>query len=118
MKQFTKQNLNEVRAEIDKALLEVGNKLGIDLSIGSIRFDSSSFRTTLSANVKEVQAPEDPALETPTTEKGIIGRKFYSNGVQFTIVAWNYRRYKYPITATNPKGVRYKFPQDVVARAK
>jgi hypothetical protein len=112
MKQFTKQNLNEVRAEIDKALLEVGNKLGIDLSIGSIRFDSSLFRTTLSANVRKTQAPGDPA-----PKGGVIGRKFYSNGVQFTVVEVNYRRFKYPIVAVNANGIRYKFTENVLERA-
>ncbi len=113
MKQFTRQNLGEVRAEIDKALIEVGNKLGIDLSIGNIRFDAGTFRTTLSAHVREAQAPGAPA---PTG--GVIGRKFTSNGVQFTITAVNHRRWKFPVTATNPAGVRYKFTKDVLERAK
>lgn len=113
MKQFTKENLGTVRSEIDKALVEVGKKLGIDLSIATIRFDARSFRTTLSANILEPEAPGAPSLTG-----GMIGRKFFSNGVQFTVSAINYRRYKYPVTATNPQGVRYKFPKEVLERAK
>lgn len=113
MKQFDRSNLGTVRAEIDKALIEVGNKLGIDLSIGNIRFDAGSFRTTLNAHVREAQAPGAPA---PT--RGVIGRKFTSNGVTFTITAVNERRYKYPVTASNPQGKLYKFRKDVLERAK
>jgi len=113
MKQFTKENLGEVRSEINKALNEAGKKLGIDLSIATIRFDARSFRTTLSANILE---PEVPGAPAPTG--GVIGRKFFSNGVQFTIAAVNYRSYKYPVIATNPKGVRYKFPKEVLEKAK
>ena len=116
MKSFTRQNLGDVRAEIDKALIEVGNKLGIDLTIGNIRFDAGTFRTTLSASVREAQAPEVPGAPAP--KGGVIGRKFISNGVQFTISAVNYRRWKFPVTATNPAGVRYKFTKDVLERAK
>ena len=113
MQQFSRQNLDMVRAEIDKAIFEVGEKLGIDLSIGNIRFDANTFRTTLSAGIRKAKAPGAPI---PTG--GVVGRKFYSNGVQFTITAVNYRRYRYPVIAIDPQGTRYKFSKEVLERAK
>src|SRR5574343_210778 len=51
MKTFTKQNLGEVRADINAALEAVDKKHGIQLSIGNITFTAETFSTKLAANI-------------------------------------------------------------------
>jgi hypothetical protein len=51
IKNFDRANLKTIRADLDKALAAVAKAHGITLDIGNIRFDSTSFRTTLNANV-------------------------------------------------------------------
>lgn len=50
---FDKQNLKTIRADLDAALKSVEDKHGMKLSIGNIRFQSNSFKTSLTALLGE-----------------------------------------------------------------
>jgi hypothetical protein len=45
---FNRTNIKEVRKEVEAALSEIGDKLGIALSIGTITFRDGTFTTRLS----------------------------------------------------------------------
>ena len=51
MNTFNKANLKTIRADLDAALAQVAAAHGIDLKIGGIRFDETSFKATLEASV-------------------------------------------------------------------
>lgn len=44
---FTPKNLDEIRVELDKMLLEYGKQKGIAFQIGNISYTGNSFSTTL-----------------------------------------------------------------------
>lgn len=46
---MTKQKVEQIRKDMNAALKEVSEKHGVSFDIGSIRYDSSSFRTTVKA---------------------------------------------------------------------
>jgi len=48
---FDKQNLKQIRADIDAALKAVEDKYGMKVSLGSIRFDANTFSGKLTAAV-------------------------------------------------------------------
>lgn len=48
--QFNKKNLAEIRSAIEKSMQELERQFNIKLSIGNIRFDDTSFKTTLEAS--------------------------------------------------------------------
>ena len=50
---FDKQNLKTIRADLDAALKAVETKHGMKLSIGNIRFQANTFRTTLTSLIGE-----------------------------------------------------------------
>lgn len=56
VKQFNKQNLKQVREEINKGLSELSDKIGIKLEIGAIRFDNFTFTTKMSAKINSPEA--------------------------------------------------------------
>ena len=43
-----------------------------------------------------------------------FGKEFISGGTRYPITEINLRRRKYPVSATGPKGGRYKFTADTV----
>lgn len=124
MERFDNNNLKEVRKKIETALKILGDEMDVFLTIGNIRYDSNSFRTTLSATMKPkmVTVVENgltltgpPAGVGPTGT--YIGRKFKSNkGIEYTIHAINYRQYKYPVIAADASGNKFKFKEDVLER--
>jgi hypothetical protein len=69
VKNFNRATLKTIRADIDKALAAVAKQHGIDLGIGTIRFESTSFRTTLTASIKSTStasAKSEPTNVNPT----------------------------------------------------
>jgi hypothetical protein len=54
---FDRENLKEARRVIDVKLKEAAAELGINISIGNIRFESNQFTTRLTANTKAIATP-------------------------------------------------------------
>lgn len=123
MERFDNNNLKEVRKKIETALKILGDEMDVFLTIGNIRYDSNSFRTTLSATMKpKMITVVERGLELtgPIASVGdgqYVGRKFKSNkGIEYTIHAINYRQYKYPVIAADASGNKFKFKEDVLER--
>ena len=95
--QFNKQNLNEVRTRINIALKDVGADMGINLSIGAIRFGEFEFTTKLSAKVDspEAQVATQQVLPSWLT----IGKVVVLQGRQYKLTGYNPRRFKFPVLA-------------------
>lgn len=119
---FTKANLPLIRKDIDAALAEVAKKHGINLSIGNIRFNAESFRTTLNAAVRTTSTTgavaDTGSLEMSAllaVAKGTFGstfdvNKYYNSpslgAVKF--VGYHPRKPKYPFIVATAAGKRFK----------
>ena len=51
MQSFNRNNLNEIRKDLEAALAQVATKHGIQLSVGTIRFGEESFSAKISGDV-------------------------------------------------------------------
>ena len=98
---FTKQNISLVRPALEAALSQIKRDFGVEISIGTIRYDSNTIGTKV----------------TITTEKGIEAKQEFSNkgtkfilkGVTYTVTEYKPRNFKYPYIAVNSRGTSYKF---------
>ena len=113
---FDKPTLKMVRKELQSSLDDLQEKLGIQLKIGNIRFDASTFTTKLEASL----VGHDPLAEEwekYANRFGLdatwIGKKFLSNLEMHTIIGLDTKRRKYPVITTCD-GKKYKFPADIV----
>ena len=62
IKSFDKQNLKEIRKEIDEALVKVAKSNGIKLSIGSISFQADTFTTKITAIIENSKTGVIPGI--------------------------------------------------------
>lgn len=124
--QMNRTLINEIRVDVEKALKEVERKHGIDLSLGSGSFDSSSFTvklvaTILSGGMSLEETNFKKAVKSvghiyKLTEEDYL-KQFDYNGETFEIVGINTRAPKYPILARNILNEStYKFPRDIVEK--
>ena len=113
MSKITRPMLKTLRVEIDAALKEVLEKHGLSGSIGNIKFDDSSFRTTLTVNAGDVSDAAEAEFKKHCKFFGLeasdFGREFTSNGRKFTVCGIKPRALKYPILAVDARGSKYKF---------
>jgi len=101
MKEFTRQNLSNVRKVIDKALTEAGKELDITLKIGNISFDSNSFRTKIEGLTGTNSNDHAKAeWDKYCTSFGFNKEHFGVTHGKYTIVGISPRSRKYPILAT------------------
>ena len=126
MKEFTRQNLKSLRKEIEAALNEVGQKNGIALSMGNIRFSGSEFRAKLEAAVgnpvskeqKQKEALKEYGSMFGLSEKD-YGKTFVSNGDTFKLVGLLPNRRKYPIVGQSLRtGKEFIFTERVIEKLK
>lgn len=99
--------------EAEQALKAVADKFGLKLVRGNGRYSPTSltvkfdFQVIGSNGVSKKAAQGAGLLGLPTD---IVGRQFKSGrGGLYTVTDINLRRPKYPVSATGPKGGRYKF---------
>jgi len=117
IKQLAPQELAVLRKEIQSAFDEIKSKYGLfQLSLGSIRFDLSSFTAKIIGKV------QNPVTENYEQNEAIffasvhglppdfIGSEFLIDGSVFTITKLFTSRPKYPITAyCKEDGRTFKF---------
>lgn len=105
--QFTKQNIPMLRREIEGALYAVAQKHGIKLDLGTIRFSSDNFRTTLTAKTSTV-TPQGVTVNTKLAEMiaryDLLAEK---NGAR--LIDYDERKHKYPFIYEKD-GKRWKGP--------
>ncbi len=113
---FDKPTLTMVRKEIQSSLDDLQKKLGIQLKIGNMRFDASTFTTKLEASL----VGHDPLAEEWEKYAHLfdldvtwIGKKFLSNSEMHTIIGLDTKKRKYPVI-TACDGKKYKFPADII----
>lgn len=115
MKQFTKQNLPDVRKQIDAALAKVAVELGIRLEIKNISFSEGEFRTQLTGTVLGYQNP----MATGLYGYEPVSTKFMYNNQEWEVIGHNLKKRKFPIIAENKTtGQKANFPNDSVTLRK
>jgi len=116
IEKFDRDILKLLRTDIDKALLEVGNKYGINLKMGNISFTEEEFSGKVKAAVanKKEQNEEEKFKNTCrlvglTAED--FGMVFVLNGKTYVVCAIDLNKRKYPLIAMcKNDSKRYKFP--------
>ena len=69
----TKQEIQEIRQDIDAALLDIAKKHGVEkFKLGSIRYDADGFRTTIEA---QYQGAETSDMKTLKVNAPFMGFK-------------------------------------------
>lgn len=121
---ITRDKMNIFRMKLD-ALLKDANLDGYALKVGHGRYSGSSFSFTIEgAEVGESGIVKDLEYET-LKELGAIyglgddafGKQVNLYGSTFTIKGLNTRRSKFPVSAVNQNGKRYKLALEDVKRA-
>jgi len=113
---FDKPTLTMVRKEIQSSLDDLQKKLGIQLKIGNMRFDASTFTTKLEASLfgHDPLAEEwEKYADRFDLDATWIGKKFLYIGKTYTIVGLDTKKRKYPVM-TACDGKKYKFPADII----
>lgn len=126
MKNFDRQNLAQLRSEIDAALKAVAAKNGISLSLGPISFTAETFKAKVNGGViatggtvvtQEAKRLEAEAQFGPLCGRG-VGFRFDHAGDTFELTGYASRRGKFPLQAKRLRDGRgFKFPISVVASA-
>jgi hypothetical protein len=115
---FDKPTLKMVREAIQSSLDGLQVDLGIQLKIGTMRFDDSTFTTKLEASLFG-HDPLAEEWEKYANRFGLdatwIGKKFHYIGKTYTIVGLDTKKRKYPVM-TACDGKKYKFPADIVVK--
>lgn len=127
---ITSTTLDTFRTEFNNTVKELAEKHNVQIELGTMRYNSTSFKATL--NVSNVQITESGDILSkeaqdyleltkrgwlPYSELPELGAKFYSGGKEFTIVGAKPRSSKYPILAKQvDKGVNYKFTLETITK--
>ena len=104
-----KQECTELEPEMISALQRTLNKYGLEVEYKSARYSGTTadFTFTIKTAEAEAQANRDGELLGAEFNVGDI---FKSNGEEFEVTGFNFRRRKYPVSATKvATGKRYKF---------
>lgn len=113
---FDRQNLKQLRADMDAALAAVQAKHGITISMGSMRFSADRVTCKVEANTNVQTVTSDNTVVTPTA--GIstaLQRAMQQNGIARTtgrkgevLTGYTASRPKYPFSYQTVRGTRYK----------
>ena len=116
IKEFTRTNIKEIRAEMDSALHDIGQKHGVTFQINGITFGASDFRCRVDAIVTGNSGDTVYSVEFKNKcqrygfQKEDLGREFRSGDRRFKIVGLKIRNRKYPVIAENLQtGKLHKF---------
>lgn len=114
MKQFTKQNLQSLRVDIDNALAAVAEKHGISLKLGNGRFSPVDATFKL-----ELAVCEDGVAMTPEKQilkmlfPDLVDKTVEIDGESAKVVGYNKKARSYPFIV-EMKGKRYKVAYETV----
>jgi hypothetical protein len=112
---FNKENLSDLRTQIQNALNAVAEKNGITLQLRNISFGDTSFRSTIEAKIAGAKAKDYSELY-PYLNLPKIGAKFKVNGTVYEVIEHAINRPKYPVTAQDENGKRIKITADTANR--
>lgn len=105
MAQITKENIKQIRADLDAAMKAIYAKHGVDVTIGTIRFNAESFRCKIEGNVRgatgTVATPKAAALSK--VAKTVLGSTFDETKTytspslgRVQVTGYNAKAFKYP----------------------
>lgn len=103
--EFTKQNLSEIRKDIDSALKTIGEKYKIDIKLGNTSYNSNEFNTKLTGSILD-KSYKDIYIENDSLT---IGKEFVAKNVTYIISDFKLTNRKYPFIIKNKAtGTTYK----------
>lgn len=107
---MNRQLVKQLRTEIEQALNTIGQKHGVSLDLGIIRFDTNSMRCTLRGN--DVNAGSNAVLihsdMLANTELNLFkGRVYQVKKTTFTVVAIHPNKPKFSLECRTQKGMTY-----------
>lgn len=112
---FDRQNLKQLRADMDAALAAVSAKHGVSISMGNMRFSSDRVTVKVEANTTVQTAMSDNTVLAPTVVPSILKTAMTRHGVKNltgrkgeTLTGYNPNRPKYPFSYQTIRGTRYK----------
>jgi len=121
MAKMTKETLKSFRVEFAEAVKALEARYEMNIALGNIRFDSDSFRTTLSAQNKTLSSvPASSKVSLPTSGQDLsIGSKWSLPGKRstYTIIGFNPRAPKYSVHVQTERGAQYKMTKAAFAKA-
>lgn len=106
MKTVNRDTCREIRAQLDDFLKELGKEHGMSFEIGTIRFDSSSMRMTVTSNI--VGNAEKP--ETRIDLK--VGQKIKVKKTIYTIQEIDNSRPKFCVSVTTDRGAAWRVTKE------
>lgn len=122
--EFTKQGVRALRAEIDYALRELGEKRGVKIHAGGCTFSDTEVNFKLHVETCDTSAVEEANRQTwerNCTFYGFavsdFGKKFYVKDKGYRIVGLNLKRPKYSLKAERLTDKKiYLFDAEQIAR--
>jgi hypothetical protein len=113
MKKLDRQILKEIHLDLNKALVEIAKKRGLDsLTIGAISYSEDKFTARLTG----ISSKE--TLVNKVGGGDLFKKSFTNLGKRYTIVDVKLNSPKFPIIAVDENGKRYKFPMTVSSLVK
>jgi len=107
MNNFTNTNLDQIRADIKKALNEIGQKHGISLDMGNISYESTKFSSKITGTVGDGSEHAKKEFERNCWRYQIpeswYGKQFTADGQTFEITGITTRARKNPINFKDVK---------------
>lgn len=111
--EFSKENIQDVRVEIDKAL-EVLEKFGLRARIGNITFNDAQLRTKLTIDVSSKPIERTPAIDNRTFFGLHKGETIRIQGKVLTLEGFKPRNTKYPFICGGYKLSREQVQKNLV----
>lgn len=123
--QFTKENLKDLRNDINAALVAVAQKHGIDLSIGTISYSTEKATTRLTMETKACTESDGISVPKGASYLSLFDlpadafeREFTIQGSRFRLTELKTNRPKNPCSITRVSdGKGFKCGADTVKRA-
>ena len=110
---FNKANMKHVRAELEKALAEFGEKFDVSINVGTIRYSEDSFNCKLNAaRVVEGMSFRENEIAKAWVENvyrfnlsaDAFGQKFIMDHEIVTVIGLKPRNSKYPVIVKTEHG--------------
>ena len=109
IKQFNRTNLRELREELNGALSDLAEQLGISIEIGNMRFSEHNVTIKLDANIQGQLKTTETNLERYTDYKvgDVIDMPNTRLSGKIVVKGYNPKARKYPLIVSN-NGKSYK----------
>jgi hypothetical protein len=125
MNQITRDAMLALRADLDAAVRQVGERHGLKIQTGRATFSAecATFKVEVATIGQSgtVQTKEASAFKQLAQAYGLkaehLGASFDQGGKTYTITGLKTKAHAYPILAKGQDGKTYKFPVEMVRRA-